>query len=167
MVNDNVNIGIDVDGTLTNEIVGREMLSLHPSIIKKAMLDCSPKKGIDILFEKFESYNYYIITGRQYAFRDATTEWLDMYGIPYKELIMFPNDFYNINGYSIPKYVKLKIDIHIKKDVWIALDDNEQVIKGFNDSGISACKVTDNFRSAFEKVLALEKDKKDNKENIK
>lgn len=161
MSNISINIGIDVDGTLTNEVIGREMMSLNPSIIERAMLDCSPKNGIDILFEKFENnYNYYIITGRQDTFRDVTTEWLDMYGIPYKELIMFPNDFYNINGYSIPKYVNLKIDIHIKKDIWIALDDNEHVIKGFNNSGISACQVTDNFRNAFEKVLELEKDKK-------
>lgn len=73
---------------------------------------------------------------------------------------MFPNDFYTINGYSIPKYVNLKIDIHIQKDIWIALDDNDRVIKGFNDSGISACQVTDNFRYAFERVLELKKDKK-------
>lgn len=160
MPNYNINIGIDVDGTLTNEVIGQEMTSLAPSIIKRAMLDCSPKKGIEILFEKFENnYNYYIITGRQEAFRDVTSEWLDMYGIPYKELIMFPNEFY-IDGHSLPKYVKLKIDIHIKKYIWIALDDNEQVIKGFNNSGISACQVTDNFRNAFEKVLELEKDKK-------
>lgn len=50
----NINIGIDVDGTLTNEVIGREMMSLNPSIIERAMLDCSPKNGIDILFEKFE-----------------------------------------------------------------------------------------------------------------
>ncbi len=163
MPNYNFNIGIDVDGTLTKEVIGKEMTSLAPSIIRRAMLDCSPKNGIDILFEN--SHNHYIITGRMESFRDVTIEWLDMYGIPYKELIMFPNDFY-INGHSLPKYIKLKIDIHIKKDVWIALDDNDEVIKSFNNSGISACQVTDNFRDAFEKVLDMEKDKKDNKENI-
>ena len=151
----NIGIGIDVDGTLTREIIGKDILSLGSSEAEKAMLKCSPKKGIDILFDDrlSENYNIYIITGRQEAFRCATVEWLDMYGIPYEELLMFPDGFYATNGYSIPKYVNLKLDIHIKKNIRLALDDKEEVIKVFNDSGIYACKVQDDFREAFEKVI--------------
>lgn len=154
----NYNIGIDVDGTLTREIVGKDILELGHSKAEKAMLNCSPKKGIDVLFDGrlSENYNIYVVTGRQEAFRYATVEWLNMYGIPYGELVMFPDGFYATNGYSIPKYVDLKLDIHIKKDIRLALDDKDEVIKVFNDSGIYACKVEDDFREAFERVLGLE-----------
>ena len=163
-VNTNINIGIDVDGTLTREIVGRAILELGHSEAEKAILNCSPKKGIDILFDDrlSEKYNIYVITGRQEEFRSATAEWLDTYGIPYDKLIMFPDGFYTANGFSILKYVDLKLDIHIKKDIRLALDDKEEVIKVFNDSGICACKVEEDFREAFERVLKL----KNNKDRI-
>ena len=114
-MNQGYNIGIDVDGTLTREIVGRNILGLGYSEAAKAMLSCSPKNGIDILLDNTlqGNYNIYIITGRQEAYRCATVEWLNMYGIPYEELVMFPNGFYATNGYSIPKYVDLKLEIHI------------------------------------------------------
>ena len=156
--NTDINIGIDVDGTLTREIVGKDILELGPSEAEKAMLNCSPKKGIDILFDDTllgDNCHIYIITGRQESYRCVTAEWLNMYGIPYDKLIMFPDGFYTTNGYSILKYVNLKLDIHIKKDVRLALDDKEEVIKVFNDSGICACKVEDDFREAFERVLEL------------
>ena len=161
-INVNINIGIDVDGTLTKEVVGREILELGFSDVEKAMLNCTPKKGIDILFDDTllgDNCNIYIITGRQEAYRCATAEWLNMYGISYDRLIMFPNNFYKLNGYSVPKYVSLKVDIHIKKDVHAAVDDNEHVINALNNSGVSACKVDDNFRDAFEKVLELKNKK--------
>ena len=162
-VNTDINIGIDVDGTLTKEVVGRAVLELGHSEAEKAMLECSPKNGIDILFDDrlTENYNIYVITGRQEAFRSATTEWLEMYGIPYDELIMFPDGFYATNGYSMPIYVDLKLDIHIKRDIRLALDDKDEVIKVFNDSGIYACKVEDDFREAFERILL--KNQKDNR----
>ena len=153
-MNQGYNIGIDVDGTLTREIVGRNILGLGYSEAAKAMLSCSPKNGIDILLDNTlqGNYNIYIITGRQEAYRCATVEWLNMYGIPYEELVMFPNGFYATNGYSIPKYVDLKLEIHIQKDIRLALDDKEEVINALNNSGIFACQVTDNFKEAFEKV---------------
>lgn len=160
--NNNINVGIDVDGTLTKEVIGRELLELGFSEVEKAMLSCTPQNGIDILFDDTllgNNCNIYIITGRQEAYRCATAEWLNTYGIPYDELVMFPNNFYNINGYDIPKYVNLKVDLHVERDISIALDDNEKVIEGLNSSGVSACQVTDNFKDALEKVLAS-RDKK-------
>ena len=71
-----------------------------------------------------------------------------------------------LNGYDIPKYVGLKLDIHIRKNLSLSLDDNEQVVNMFNKFGIPTCKVEDNFRHAFERVLQLRNDYKD-KDNTK
>lgn len=149
----NYNIGIDVDGTLTKEKIGKEIMGLNPGKIAKVMLDCTPKNGIDVLLET--NHSVYIITGRPERYKEVTIDWLDAYGIPYQELTMFPNNFYTIHGYSIPKYVGLKLDMHIQKDISLAIDDNADVINMFNQFGICACKVEDNFRDAFEKVLGL------------
>lgn len=157
-VDDNVNIGIDVDGTLTKEVIGRELIELSHSDVERAILNCTPQKGIDILFDDKllgNNCNIYIITGRQETYRCATAEWLNTYGIPYDELVMFPHNFYNIYGYDIPTYVNLKVDLHLQRDISIAVDDNEKVIEGLNSSGVFAYRVIDNFKDAFEKVLRL------------
>ena len=169
-VNHNINVAIDVDGTLTKEVVGRDILELSFPEVEKAMISCSPKNGIDILLDSTllgDNDNIYIITGRQEAYRCVTAEWLNMYGVPYDELIMFPNGFYKLNGYSIPKYIDLKIDIHIQKNIHCSLDDNDRVINALKNHGIYACQVTDNFKDAFEKVLKLKDNirNKDRSEN--
>ena len=121
----NINVGIDVDGTLTEEIIGKDILKLGDYNVEKAILNCTPKRGIDILLDNTLSKRYcntFIITGRQEKYRDATSEWLDIHGIPYGELIMFPNDFYMINGFTSPKYIDLKVDIHKRKNIHLSLD---------------------------------------------
>lgn len=145
------NLGVDVDGTLTREVIGKEIMTLDPKEISKILLNCSPKNGIDILLET--SHDIYIITGRQEKFRQITTDWLDMYGIPYKDISMFPNDFYTINGYSVPKYVGLKLGIHIEKNIHLAFDDNIEVVNCLNSSGIEAHRVTDDFKDAFDRAF--------------
>ncbi len=153
---EDINIGIDVDGTLTREIIGRNILEeLSQSEVERAMLNCTPQNGIDILLEN--NYKHYIITGREEKYRYATMDWLKMYGIPYRELIMFPKGFYTSNGYGMSKYIDLKVDIHKQKYIQIALDDKEEVIEALNNSGIFACQVKNNFKEAFEKVLILNK----------
>ena len=152
----NVNISIDVDGTLTEEIIGQDILELSELEVEDAMLNCTPKKGIDILSDNALSkrgFNTFIITGRQEKYRGATSEWLNAHGIYYDELIMFPNDFYEINGYMSTKYIDLKIDAHIRKNIHFSLDDREDLVNMLNEHGISACKVTDNFRSAFDTIF--------------
>jgi len=157
---DDINIGIDVDGTLTDDKIDRDMFSLDPREVEKRMLSLSPKKGIDILLDS--DLNHYIITGRQERYRDATIDWFDMYGIPYKDLTMFPDDFYVKHGYDVPRYAGLKLDIHIRKNIHMSLDDNEHVVNMLNRFGIPSCKVDNNFRDAFEKVLEL-RNSKDNR----
>ena len=154
-----INIGVDIDGTLTKEKIDKEMFSLSPKEVEKRMINLTPKNGIDVLLDT--THKIYIVTGRQERYREVTTDWLDTYGIPYIDLTMFPNDFYIRNGYDIPKYVGLKLDIHIRKNLHISLDDNEQVVNMFNKFGIPTCKVDNNFRHAFERVLQLRKDYKD------
>lgn len=155
---DVINIGVDIDGTLTKEKIDIEMFSLSPKEIEKRMINLTPKNGIDILLDT--SHKIYLVTGRQERYRYVTTDWLDMYGVPYIDLTMFPNDFYLRNGYDIPKYVGHKLDIHIRKNLSLSLDDNENVVNMFNKFGIPTCKVDDNFRQAFEKVLQLRNDYK-------
>jgi len=156
---DAINIGVDIDGTLTKEKIDNEMFSLSPKEVEKRMINLSPKNGIDILLET--DHKIYLVTGRQEQYRRVTIDWLDMYGVPYIDLTMFPNDFYIKNGYNIPKYVGLKLDIHIRKNLSLSLDDNENVVNMFNKFGIQTCKVDDDFRHAFERVLQLRKDYKD------
>jgi len=133
---DNINLGVDVDGTLTKEIIGKDILSLSPKEVERAMLNRTPKDGIDVLLQN--SFNIYIIRRQEKYSRGATAGWFDMYGIPYKELNMFPDDFYILNGYSVPKYIEFKLDIHIRKNVHFSLDDNEQLINTLNEHGIPA-----------------------------
>lgn len=159
---DDVKIGIDIDGTLTRDKIDKDMLTLSPREIERKMLLLVPKEGIDVLLDSDLDAYLHIITGRQERFRDVTVDWLDTYGIPYKDLTMFPNDFYRKNGYDVPKYVGLKLDIHVKKKIHMSLDDNEHVVNMLNKFGILAYKVEDNFRHAFEKVLEL-RDAKDNR----
>lgn len=146
-------IGVDVDGTLTEEKVDTELFTLSHKELEKKMYGLSPKKGIDVLLDS--DLDIYAITGRQERFRVVTEDWLDMYGIPYKDLTLFPNNFYRIHGYDIPKYAGLKLDIHVRKNIRMSLDDNEQVVDMLNKFGILTCKVDNNFRDAFEKVLEL------------
>lgn len=150
-----INLGVDVDGTLTKEVLGNEILFLSQTEIEKAMLDCTPKDGIDVLFHTDFSVRIYIITGRQEKFRNVTIDWLDMYGIPYKEIYMPPDGFYMLNRYSVPTYTEWKLDIHIQKNIHLSLDDSEQVVNALNEHGIPACKVDGNFRDAFEKVFEV------------
>ena len=150
---DNINLGIDVDGTLTKEVIGDEILYLSQTEIEKVMLDCTPKDGIDVLFQNDFNVHIYIITGRQEKFRNVTIDWLNMYGIPYKEINMSPDSFYILNRFSVPTYVEWKLDMHIRKNIHLSLDDSEQVINVLNEHGIPACKVDDSFRDAFEKVF--------------
>lgn len=152
----NINIAIDVDGTLTKEKISVDIMVSSPSEIEKAMLNCIPKDGIDILFENND--NKYIITGRLERYREVTIDWLDMYGIPYKDMTMFPNNFYDTNGYSIPKYVEYKLYIHLRKSIHFSLDDNIHVVEALNKCGIYCYHVENNFKDAFEKVLKLKND---------
>lgn len=156
-VEDDISIGIDVDGTLTEDKIDRDIFALDPREVEKRMSKLSPKKGIDVLFDS--GLDVHIITGRQEKFRYVTADWLDMYGIPYEDLTLFPDDFYEKNGYDVPRYVGLKLDIHTRKNIRMSLDDNERVIDMLNKFGITACKVDNNFREAFERVLELNKRK--------
>lgn len=159
----NINIGVDMDGTLTREVIGKDIMTLGPKKIEKVLINCSPKDGIDILLET--NHNIFIITGRQERYRQVTTDWLDMYGIPYEDISMFPNNFYMINGYSIPKYVGLKLDMHVEKDIHLAFDDNIDVVNRFNEFGIKTSIVTDNFKDAFYRALGKVIETKEEKEN--
>ena len=103
--NCDINIGIDVDGTLTKGKINQDVMALSQSKVEKIMLDLAPKDGIDILFES--NHNKLLITGRPETYRVVTVDWLEMYGIPNNELIMFPNDYYVLNGYSLSKYIEL------------------------------------------------------------
>ncbi len=91
-INNEINIGIDVDGILTKEVIGRDILELSHSEVEKAMLNRTPQKGIDILLDDTlgNNCNKCIITGRIERYRNVTTklttEWFDMYGIPYRDL---------------------------------------------------------------------------------
>ena len=156
---DDTNIGIDVDGTLTDGKIELDMLTLGAREVEKRMSNLGPKKGIDVLFDS--DLDIYIITGRKEKFRGVTIDWLDTYGIPYKDITMFPDDFYrkNSNDY-MPRYTGLKLDIHIRKNIHMSLDDNEHVVNILNKFGIPTCKVDDNFREAFEKVLELRNSKR-------
>ncbi len=146
-------IGVDVDGTLTENKVDIDLFTLSHKELEKKMAGLCPKKGIDALLDT--DLDIYVITGRQERFRDVTDDWLHDYGVSYKELVLFPNDFYVKNGYNIPKYAGLKLDIHMRKNISMSLDDNEHVVDVLNKFGILTCKVDDNFRDAFEKVLEL------------
>jgi hypothetical protein len=150
---DDISIGIDVDGTLTEGKVDVDLFTLSPGELEKKMSSLCPKKGIDVLLDS--DLDMYIVTGRQERYRDVTEDWLGDYGIPYIDLTLFPNNFYATNGYNIPKYAGLKLDIHVRKNIGMALDDNEHVVDVFNKFGVLACKVDNNFRDAFEKVLEL------------
>lgn len=145
------NIGVDVDGTLTREVIGKEIMLLKPKEVKKILLDCTPKDGIDALFES--DCSKFIITGRQEMYKETTADWLDMYGVYYEDLSMFPNDFYAINGYSVPKYVDFKLKMHVEKNIQLAFDDNMEVVNCLNSSGIEAHIVTDNFKDAFDRAF--------------
>lgn len=157
-----ISIGIDVDGTLTEDKIDVDMFHISPMELEKKMSSLCPKKGIDVLLDS--DLDIHIITGRQERFRDVTEDWLDGYGIPYKDLTLFPNNFYITHGYNIPKYAGLKLDIHVRKNIRMSLDDNEHVVDMFNKFGILTCKVDNNFRDAFEKVLEL-RDVKYSREN--
>lgn len=163
-INNNINIGIDVDGTLTKEVIGKDMLELSYPEVEKAMLNCTPQNGIDILLDDAllgDNYNKYIITGRIERYRYVTIEWFNMYGIPYKDLTMFPNNFYDKNGYSVPKYVEYKLYLHLQKKIHASLDDNIRVVEALNKSGIPCYLVENNFKDAFEKVLKLKDNVRD------
>lgn len=158
---DDISIGIDIDGTLTEDKVDRDMFTLDPREVEKRMSNLSPKKGIDVLFDS--DLNIHIITGRQEKFRSVTVDWLNIYGIPYKDLTMFPDNFYEKHGYDVPRYAGLKLDIHVRKNIRMSLDDNEHVVNMLNEFGISACKVDNNFKEAFERVLELRKNRINNR----
>lgn len=159
-----ISIGVDVDGTLTNERLGEEIMVLTPEQIKKRYAKCTLKKGAEILFEG--DYNVFAITGRREIYRDITIDWFNLYGIPYEELVMVPDNFY-VGGYSVEKYVGYKVDSHIQRDIRYALDDNIYVIDALQRNGIYAHKVDGDFREAFDKIISLHYYNQNYVENVK
>ena len=156
-----INIGVDVDGTLTNERLGEEVMTLTPRQIEKRYMECTLKKGADILFQK--GINSFAITGRRETYKEVTKDWFKMVGIPYKELVMVPNNFYPNDFFDLKKYIDFKINSHLQRNIKYGLDDSIYVINALKRNGIIACKVDEDFRNAFENLFV----RKQNKNRIK
>lgn len=148
-----INIGVDVDGTLTNERLGEEVMTLTPEQIKKRYAKCTLKKGADILFD--HDANIFAITGRREFYRDITVDWFNEIGVIYRELVMVPNNFYDGAGYTISKYVNFKVREHLQRNIKYAFDDNMYVVDALNQNGINTFKVDGDFGDAFRKMTNL------------
>ena len=146
-----INIGVDIDGTLTNERLGEDVMTLTSKQIEKRYMECTLKKGTDVLFQK--GINLFAITGRREMHKEITKEWFNMVGIHYKELVMVPNDFYPNNLFDMNKYIGFKINSHLQRSIRYGLDDSIYVIDALKKNGIIACKVDGDFRNAFENLF--------------
>lgn len=149
-----INIGVDVDGTLTEERLGEEIMFLTPRQIEKRYMECTLKKGVEILLNK-SLKGLFAITGRREMYKEVTIDWFDMYGIPYRELVTVPNNFYPNGIFDLKKYIHFKIDAHKQRGIKYAFDDSIYVVDALNQNEINAFKVDGDFREAFEKMKNL------------
>ena len=139
----------DLDGTLTNQNIG-DYMKTNPvrdkERIKKIALGFTPKKGIDILSKM--KLSPVIITGRAEFMRGVTEQWLRMYNIPFRELVMMPDGVFDWN-----KYINYKIIEHKKRPVKFALEDKQSVATILKGVGIPTFLVTDDFEKTLLKAI--------------
>ncbi len=149
----NVNLGIDLDNTLTNEnyLIGVEphqVDDMH-NVLCERLLSYTFKRGIDIL--KDLPHNIIIVTGRMERFRDVTIDWLDANDITFKSLIMCPDDYYS-DTWDVENYHKYKINAYQNNNIYYVLDDDKKLVEILNSLGIKSECVTDNFKESFLKL---------------
>lgn len=87
---------------------------------------------------KKDRFKIVLLTGRPDTLREVTEEWLSKYGVEYDELYMRTKTDY----YTKANIFKKRIyKMYIKDDILCAYDDEEEIIKMWNDLGIPAFKV--------------------------
>lgn len=142
---------IDIDQTITNESIFTVNTS-HSSkeVLDKAIKECTVKPGVDIL--KFKDLNIILVTGRLEKCREATIEWLHKNDIPFNQLIMVPDDYYNPD-FSQDLYEAFKLKVCLENKVHFVFDDNQNVLKHLKRYGFSVQKVNRRFDTAFKKLI--------------
>jgi len=153
---------IDFDGTLTNECMGKiiDEKGIGPEDyerLKDEVSSFTPKKGVEVL----KKYNLQpiIITGRQESLRDISELWLFNNKIPYKELVMIPDGYYN-GKFDFNKYADFKIEEHLKRDIKFSLDDNKSIVTILRQHDIPTFLVEDDFEKALITALNTIMEKK-------
>ena len=86
---------------------------------------------------KKEGFKVIILTGRPDSIRKVTEEWLKKYGVEYDELYMRNKSEHYIKATVFKKKI---YQIYLE-DVFCAYDDDEEIIKMWNELGIPAFKV--------------------------
>ena len=86
---------------------------------------------------KKEGFKVVILTGRPDSIREVTEEWLKQYDVEYDELYMRNKSEHYIKATVFKKKI---YQIYLE-DVFCAYDDDEEIIKMWNELGIPAFKV--------------------------
>lgn len=142
---------IDIDETITNESVfkNKDLFSTQ-EVLDKSIKECTIKPGADILKDK--DLNIILITGRPEKCREATIKWLRENDIPFNQLIMVPDGYYNPK-FSQELYEAFKLKACIENKVHFVFDDNQNVLKFLKKYGFSVQKVNRRFDTAFKKLI--------------
>jgi len=142
-----MNFTSDLDGTLSNEQIA-DIIDRWDDYESqsKELLKFTPKKGVEVLSE----YNLspIIITGRREGLRNATELWLHQNHIPFKELVMMPNE-----PFEWGNYIRFKLDEHRKRDIKFALEDNKLVATVLNNDALPTFLVEDDFSKTLAQAI--------------
>jgi predicted kinase len=135
----------DLDGTLCN-IDHRLPLMKLPKKDWKGFFAGIEKDSVNdfcanILARFSHDYGIILSSGRPDTTREVTEEWLQKHNIDYNHLFMRPRDDFRPD--NVVKEIILEFEILSRYNVYMALDDRDQVVQMLRKHGIRTLQVAD------------------------
>jgi uncharacterized HAD superfamily protein len=139
---------LDVDNTLANNSSRYLLSTKNDGLIdwdilykyENLLLDTPIKSVIETVRLFYNNgYRIIIFTSRPESTKKATQDWLNYHNVPYNNLYMRSLENHKI------KDVDLKLDMYkkyIKDEVFLAIDDNQNIIDLWNSLKITTYKIT-------------------------
>ena len=142
----NKTIIFDIDGTLANCNHRRHFVEGKKkdfdSFYACMGVDTPDKEVINLSRLYYaDNWNIIICTGRPESYRKITEEWLNSYDVAYDRLYMRSEDMKYDPDYAV-KQLMLK-EIQKEHQVYIAVDDRQQVVDMWRRNGILCFQVAD------------------------
>lgn len=138
----------DIDGTLANCNHRRHFVDgTHGKKDFDAFYDAMSQDTINSTIHQMCNMYYmndwYIIicTGRPEKYRAITEQWLRLYGVFYKELMMRPDDRRYDPDYEVKQDMLAKI--RLEREVHFAVDDRKQVVDMWRSNGVICLQCDD------------------------
>lgn len=143
-----LNVIVDIDNTIS--IVGNriKLLPNYTEFHKR----CNEDQPINYIIELIQllstNYNIVFLTMRPLSVMNITKDFLNNFFLNYKLLMRDDNCIKDANIFKIEELTK---NGYNKENIYIAIDDNDSVIKSFMNRGINCMKVPNSNNKIIKK----------------